>query len=491
MCARKICLVLTATVWCGATAFQGAAAEPPRVLNNAGRQTFWFADALAQTTDPDKRRSLVRQLAKAPSVPALELSVQLLQQDLDLREEAAAAAVCIGSNLADSERQRVKAAMQKVIALSQNVDTIKQADMALRAAARSVNLALNAAVSSPDNLEPDGGSGPDAAAVDGKRATYWDETDNQPLYRFRVQFPNPTNVNTVIIAGHAYHSHSPKDFEVLCDDQVVATITSADYDQKSNETHVRFPRCACSSLELKITGYYGGSPGLRELEVYDVDTGSPWTSYTPLPAGEHRLSWQRDEGRLALLNYSRTVWAFHYGREAAKPCFDPLGLVDGVSLIWKSPPDHPWHHGLWFSWKEINGVNYWEEDATTGLAAGLTEVISSQVSAGDDFAARIELQLQYHPPGRRRSCRRSGASGYRPPMRKAITHWIGAALFKPATKTCCSKAARPAEATRDSRFAPRQIRMTGNSWMAKGAKMSPVRTRWRRTCMGSTLAGWI
>ena len=24
------------------------------------------------------------------------------------------------------------------------------------------------------------------------------------------------------------------------------------------------------------------------------------------------------------------------------------------------PPDHIWHHGLWFSWKFINKVNYWE-----------------------------------------------------------------------------------------------------------------------------------
>ena len=84
--------------------------------------------------------------------------------------------------------------------------------MALRDAARSVNLALNATVSSPDGLEPDGGSGPDAAAVDGNLATYWDEQDDQPLYRFQVSFAKPTKVNTVVIMGHAYQSHSPKRF---------------------------------------------------------------------------------------------------------------------------------------------------------------------------------------------------------------------------------------------------------------------------------------
>ena len=60
---------------------------------------------------------------------------------------------------------------------------------------------------------------------------------------------------------------------MLCDDKVVASVTDAQYDERTNETHVSFPRCECSSLELKITGYYGRSPGIRELEVYDVDTG--------------------------------------------------------------------------------------------------------------------------------------------------------------------------------------------------------------------------
>jgi type 1 glutamine amidotransferase len=278
-----------------------------------------------------------------------------LMKDEAVREAAAEAAARIGQDLAASEREVVKLTMQQVIAVSRNVDTIKLADAALREAARSVNLARNATVSSPDGLEPDGGLGPDAAAVDGNLATYWDETDDQPLYRFQVSFAKPTKVNTVVIIGHAYQSHIPKEFEVLCDNKVVKS-------------------------------------------VYDVDTGREPTSYVPLPAGPRQLSWRKDESSLALLNYSRVVWALHYGRETAKPYFDPLGLIDGVSLVWNSPPDHPWHHGLWFSWKGINGVNYWEEDGGTGRAEGLTEVVSAKVSTRDDFSARVELDLAYHQP---------------------------------------------------------------------------------------------
>ena len=189
-----------------------------------------------------RRQAIVSQLAGVPNVSALKLAVEVMKRDEAVREAAADVAARLGRDLAGSQRELVKPAMQQVIALSHNADTIKLADVALRDAARSVNLALNATVSSPDDLEPDGGSGPDAAAVDGNRATYWDETDNQPVYRFQVSFNKPTKVNTLVIVGHAYQSHSPKDFEVLCDDQVVASVTDAPYDERTNETHVNFTR---------------------------------------------------------------------------------------------------------------------------------------------------------------------------------------------------------------------------------------------------------
>jgi hypothetical protein len=41
--------------------------------------------------------------------------------------------------------------------------------------------------------------------------------------------------------------------------------------------------------------------------------------------------------------------------------FNHVICQDGPVLTWLRPPDHPWHHGLWFSWKTVNGLNYWEE----------------------------------------------------------------------------------------------------------------------------------
>ena len=80
-------------------------------------------------------------------------------------------------------------------------------------------------------------------------------------------------------------------------------------------------------------------------------------------------------------------------------CVSPLGLSDGTVLTALSPPDHPWHRGLWFSWKMLGGVNYWEEDRATGKSQGLSEVLAAKVLPRADGSARIEMELSYHPPG--------------------------------------------------------------------------------------------
>lgn len=46
---------------------------------------------------------------------------------------------------------------------------------------------------------------------------------------------------------------------------------------------------------------------------------------------------------------------------APKPYFHPIRTPDGIEMTVDSPIDHPWHRGLWFAWKYVNGVNYWEE----------------------------------------------------------------------------------------------------------------------------------
>ena len=111
-----------------------------------------------------------------------------------------------------------------------------------------------------------------------------------------------------------------------------------------------------------------------------------------------KLTWKKADETLGLLNGDKVVWQFNYGGKGVKPCFHPVSLLDGTVLTWFRPPDHTWHRAVWFSWKYINHVNYWEEDRKTGLGKGLTEITDVKVTPADDHSAKIEMALSYHPP---------------------------------------------------------------------------------------------
>ena len=110
------------------------------------------------------------------------------------------------------------------------------------------------------------------------------------------------------------------------------------------------------------------------------------------------LSWLRMDGSLELRQGSETVWRFNFGADKSKPYFHPVAVPGVGTLTWEDPADHPWHHALWFSWKYINKVNYWEEDRRTGRAAGLTEITHVNAMPRADFSARFILDLAYHTP---------------------------------------------------------------------------------------------
>lgn len=121
----------------------------------------------------------------------------------------------------------------------------------------------------------------------------------------------------------------------------------------------------------------------------------PWG--IPTPDSHASLGWRRESGAVALLQGPQVVWRFNFGADATKPHFHPVALPGGPDLTWDRPPDHRWHRALWFSWKFINGVNYWEEDPKTGLAQGRTTWREPQIEMRPDFSARIAMDLSYRP----------------------------------------------------------------------------------------------
>ena len=113
-----------------------------------------------------------------------------------------------------------------------------------------------------------------------------------------------------------------------------------------------------------------------------AETGFRWDSAT--------------SNQLALVRAGQVVWGYHYDpSKSTKPFFDPVCVAGGPSLTWASPPDHKWHYGLWFSWKYINGVNYWEEKE--GKSQGETYWSVPEIERRADGGAVIICEFGYRP----------------------------------------------------------------------------------------------
>lgn len=361
------------------------------------KMTDLIAEMMRMAGQPNEKKALLGGLGKCPTLEAMQLALAQMK-DPNLAAEAALAVAQIAPVLKDSHRAEVKAAMQQLLATSHDPDIIALADKTLKEVVRPVNLALGATASSPDDLGPDGASGGDQAAIDGDPRTYWDEVDGQDLYRLRVTFKQPTDVSAINILGHPYEIHQAKNFDILCDDNLVKSVRGAKYIK--NDLFVTFPATRCTALELKIQGKNGlVSPAIHELQIYNMsDSGQAAPArLAPLPK-EPKFRWQETGSTFALLNHDRVVWQLNHGKDLAKIFFHPVALIDGTILTMPCPPDHPWHRALWFSWKMLNGVNYWEEDVATGKAQGMTELVTAKVTPRPDMSARIEMDLGYHPP---------------------------------------------------------------------------------------------
>lgn len=125
---------------------------------------------------------------------------------------------------------------------------------------------------------------------------------------------------------------------------------------------------------------------------------------TPSPKNVENATdykWENNGESVALLLDGKTVWRHNHGESLTKPFFDPLGPAGGPDLAWDRPPDHAWHHGLWFCWLNINDVDYWKHAKKTGRPVGTTQWKPPIVDLRDDHSAIIEMDISYFPPDKK------------------------------------------------------------------------------------------
>ncbi|MDR3228017.1 MAG: PmoA family protein [Puniceicoccales bacterium] len=79
---------------------------------------------------------------------------------------------------------------------------------------------------------------------------------------------------------------------------------------------------------------------------------------------------------------SRAAWTYNFQSAEGKPYFHPLSIPaspDKTPFSNFRPADHKWHLGLWFSWKFVNGVNFWEPDKRAKI-----RIVEQNASRRDD-----------------------------------------------------------------------------------------------------------
>ena len=129
-----------------------------------------------------------------------------------------------------------------------------------------------------------------------------------------------------------------------------------------------------------------------------VAAGKKPADFSPNAPPANGCTWSREAGALALRQAGKVVWQFNYGTNQTKPFFHPVAVPGGPVLTWDQPPDHLWHHALWFSWKYVNGINYWETEGLVTADRGITQWGEPRIETRPDFSARIVMDLTYRPP---------------------------------------------------------------------------------------------
>ncbi len=109
--------------------------------------------------------------------------------------------------------------------------------------------------------------------------------------------------------------------------------------------------------------------------------------------------------KLSLVCEGETLATYSFSTsDSAKPYIHPLRTVAGVPLTAFQPSDHVWHRGLWFSWKYINGVNYWEEapkeidGRLLSVSDGRTEVAGNETVTFGPQQAEVTTWIDYVAP---------------------------------------------------------------------------------------------
>ena len=133
-----------------------------------------------------------------------------------------------------------------------------------------------------------------------------------------------------------------------------------------------------------------------------IMTGVAVAALLPVAMLAGSATCERTDRGVRCVRDGKVVWNLDVDTPEGKPALHPLTLPSGRTLTDFHPADHFWHLGFWFSFKYLNGVNYWEPVDIKGRgakAAGETRVTGRSIVCRGG-GADVVLDIEYGPDGK-------------------------------------------------------------------------------------------
>ena len=183
----------------------------------------------------------------------------------------------------------------------------------------------------------------------------------------------------------------------------------------------------------------------------------------------------------------RPFTTFHYGAAANKPFLAPLRSASGKIVTRGFPMeniagesrDHLHHRGLWFSYDDVNGVKFWENDPSyTKPRMGRMVVRSAEWKDGDRSGTLTAVVEWRDPSGKTLLLETRAMTFYADPVLRTIDFHV--TLTAPEGATLGD--------TKEGAFA---IRLADNFTERKGGKMTDADGRTGMVNVWGKRSNWV
>jgi hypothetical protein len=91
------------------------------------------------------------------------------------------------------------------------------------------------------------------------------------------------------------------------------------------------------------------------------------------------------------------LWTYNADHRK-RPNVHPLRAPSGAVLTRDAPEDHPWHHGLWFTIKYVNGENFWEEYDAYGVLRHVSPTTVHWIRPDRETVVLVDERSLTHVP---------------------------------------------------------------------------------------------